>query len=147
MEKKYETKEIMEVLSRYIEEANKLLGDNEKLNEFLSELDKKMKGMENVIAALKDVPVLVSLTKDFVRGEYTTIPVRSVASVIGALLYWINPFDLIPDAIPVIGPLDDVLVFSLAIRMIHADLEAYKQWKEENASSEEKAQDEQLTKE
>ena len=147
MEKKYETKEIMEVLSRYIEEANKLLGDNEKLNEFLSELDKKMKGMENVIAALKDVPVLVSLTKDFVRGEYTTIPVRSVASVIGALLYWINPFDLIPDAIPVIGQLDDVLVFSLAIRMIHADLEAYKQWKEENASSEEKAQDEQLTKE
>lgn len=147
MEKKYETKEIMEVLSRYIEEANKLLGDNEKLNEFLSELDKKMKGMENVIAALKDVPVLVSLTKDFVRGEYTTIPVRSVASVIGALLYWINPFDLIPDAIPVIGQLDDVLVFSLAIRMIHADLEAYKQWKEENASSEEKEHDEQLTEE
>ena len=40
------------------------------------------------------------------------------AVCVGALLYLVNPLDLIPDAIPVIGYLDDFAVLSLAVAFL-----------------------------
>ena len=44
-----------------------------------------------------------------------------------ALLYIISPIDLIPDAIPFLGMLDDVLVAGYALRQASAELERYRQ--------------------
>jgi uncharacterized membrane protein YkvA (DUF1232 family) len=43
-----------------------------------------------------------------------------------ALLYLISPIDLIPDAIPVLGLVDDVLVAGYALRQASAELERYR---------------------
>ena len=42
------------------------------------------------------------------------IPPKSKAICIGSLLYFLNPFDVVPDAIPMIGYLDDFAVLRLA---------------------------------
>jgi uncharacterized membrane protein YkvA (DUF1232 family) len=42
-----------------------------------------------------------------------------------ALLYMISPIDLIPDAIPFLGMVDDVLVAGYALRQATAELERY----------------------
>jgi uncharacterized membrane protein YkvA (DUF1232 family) len=47
-------------------------------------------------------------------------------TVIIALLYIISPIDLIPDAIPLLGMLDDVLVAGYALRQVADELERYK---------------------
>jgi uncharacterized membrane protein YkvA (DUF1232 family) len=47
-------------------------------------------------------------------------------TLIIALLYIISPIDLIPDAIPLLGMLDDVLVAGYALRQVAAELERYK---------------------
>lgn len=44
-----------------------------------------------------------------------------------ALLYLISPIDVIPDAIPLVGMLDDVLVAGYALRQAAAELERYRQ--------------------
>jgi uncharacterized membrane protein YkvA (DUF1232 family) len=44
-----------------------------------------------------------------------------------AFLYLISPIDLIPDAIPVLGLVDDVLVAGYALRQASAELERYRQ--------------------
>lgn len=44
-----------------------------------------------------------------------------------ALLYVISPIDLIPDAIPLLGLVDDVLVAGYALRQASAELERYRQ--------------------
>ena len=44
-----------------------------------------------------------------------------------AFLYIISPIDLIPDAIPFLGMLDDVLVAGYALRQASAELERYRQ--------------------
>ena len=66
---------------------------------------------------------------DYVKKRYKEIPLASVLSIVGALLYLINPVDVIPDYIPVIGYLDDGLVFRIALGAVHNDLTAYKEWK------------------
>jgi uncharacterized membrane protein YkvA (DUF1232 family) len=43
-----------------------------------------------------------------------------------ALLYIISPIDLIPDTIPFLGMLDDVLVAGYALKQVAAELERYK---------------------
>ena len=44
-----------------------------------------------------------------------------------ALLYILSPIDLIPDAIPLLGLIDDVLVAGYALRHASAELERYRQ--------------------
>jgi hypothetical protein len=46
------------------------------------------------------------------------VPIKYKAVVAGALLYFINPVDLIPDTIPVIGYLDDFAVLTLAMGLL-----------------------------
>ena len=50
----------------------------------------------------------------------TEPPARLKALAVGALLYFINPFDLIPDASPIVGYLDDCAVLALVISVITA---------------------------
>jgi uncharacterized membrane protein YkvA (DUF1232 family) len=44
------------------------------------------------------------------------VPRRAKAAVVVAGLWVISPIDLIPEFLPVIGPLDDVVVVALALR-------------------------------
>lgn len=50
-----------------------------------------------------------------ISGQLNT---RDKAIIIGALLYFINPFDLIPDITPILGFLDDMSVIALAYRYL-----------------------------
>ena len=47
-------------------------------------------------------------------------------TIIIALLYIVSPIDLIPDAIPFLGMLDDVLVAGYALKQVAAELARYK---------------------
>jgi uncharacterized membrane protein YkvA (DUF1232 family) len=44
------------------------------------------------------------------------VPTRARLAIGGAALWAISPIDLIPEFLPVIGPLDDVVVVALALR-------------------------------
>jgi uncharacterized membrane protein YkvA (DUF1232 family) len=44
------------------------------------------------------------------------VPTRARVALVIALLWVVSPIDLIPEFIPVIGPLDDVVVVVLAFR-------------------------------
>jgi uncharacterized membrane protein YkvA (DUF1232 family) len=73
----------------------------------------------------KNVPVreLVRVIPDVVRllrsviGDRTAPPdVRLV--LVGLLIWIVSPIDLIPEFIPVLGPLDDVVVAIVALRYV-----------------------------
>jgi uncharacterized membrane protein YkvA (DUF1232 family) len=76
-----------------------------------------------------DAQLLISAVRDYSRGAYRKVPYRTVAVIAAALLYVLNPFDLIPDAIPGVGLLDDATVVGFALAMVEQDLEDYKAWK------------------
>jgi uncharacterized membrane protein YkvA (DUF1232 family) len=73
--------------------------------------------------------LLYSIIKDYSAGEYRKIPWWTIASIGVALLYVLNPFDLIPDMLPVIGLIDDASMIGICLLLIEKDLNIYKSWK------------------
>ncbi len=62
------------------------------------------------------VPDLLRLLRDLVGDRSTPLDVRAVIVV---LVAWIvSPIDLIPEFIPVLGPLDDLVVAIVALRYV-----------------------------
>ncbi len=54
------------------------------------------------------------------------IPWRSGVAIVGALIYFIMPFDLIPDVFWVAGFLDDAALAALALRWVQKDYRSYR---------------------
>jgi uncharacterized membrane protein YkvA (DUF1232 family) len=48
--------------------------------------------------------------------KHPSVPRRAKVAIAFAGLWVLSPIDLIPEFLPVIGPLDDVVVFALAMR-------------------------------
>jgi uncharacterized membrane protein YkvA (DUF1232 family) len=78
---------------------------------------------------VNQVKLLYELIRAYVDGSYREIPWVSIAMAVAATLYFLAPIDLIPDAIPVIGMLDDALVVRFTLSAIQADLRKFCDWK------------------
>ena len=75
------------------------------------------------------IELLVMLLKDWGGKKYKEVPWTTIAAVAFAILYFVNPFDLIPDFIPGVGYLDDIAVLALVFMSIEYELKKYAQWK------------------
>jgi uncharacterized membrane protein YkvA (DUF1232 family) len=78
---------------------------------------------------LSEGKVLYSLLKDYKNGSYREISKKSMLIIIGGLLYLVNPADIIPDFIPLIGFLDDATLIGLIFKQLNEELTKYKSFK------------------
>jgi uncharacterized membrane protein YkvA (DUF1232 family) len=78
---------------------------------------------------IQDVTLMISLAKDYAKGNYREVPFWTIAAIVAALLYVLNPIDIIPDFIPVVGYLDDAAVVGACLLMVEQDLKKYSEWK------------------
>ena len=93
------------------------------------EIDKKM-STAGVLKKYTELgKLMVNMLKDYKVGIYKDVPWFTFASVVFALLYVLNPLDIIPDFIPGFGYVDDASVLALALRFIESDLHKYLDWK------------------
>ncbi|MEM7383442.1 MAG: YkvA family protein [Verrucomicrobiota bacterium] len=81
---------------------------------------------------LEDGKLLVGLLQDYWTGTYREISPGNLAVVVFALLYVLNPVDLLPDALPVIGLADDWVVMAWCMNTIRSELADYRTWREQN---------------
>ncbi len=78
---------------------------------------------------INQIKLAISLVKDFRDKKYSDIPWRSIAMIAATILYFLNPFDVVPDLLPVLGYTDDALLFASVFKSIQTDLEKYCEWK------------------
>ena len=71
---------------------------------------------------VKRVAAQIPFVEDLLTAYYCAFdrdtPREVQAALIGALAYFILPFDIIPDVLPVIGYTDDAAVLAAAIRLV-----------------------------
>ncbi len=108
--------------------------DKNDLNEVVSEENRILKktsrlDLNKYRKFINQIKLSLSLLKDFKNKSYSDIPWRSIALIITAILYFVNPFDFIPDILPVFGITDDAMLFATVFRSIQTDLTKYSAWK------------------
>jgi len=73
---------------------------------------------------LKRVAAKIPFTEDVLAAYYCAFdkntPRHVQAALLGAIAYFILPFDFIPDMLPVLGFTDDAAVLATAIRLVAA---------------------------
>jgi uncharacterized membrane protein YkvA (DUF1232 family) len=62
------------------------------------------------------VPACVTLLRRLYRDP--RVPTRAKLALVVAALWVVSPIDLVPEFLPVIGPLDDIVVVVLALRYV-----------------------------
>jgi uncharacterized membrane protein YkvA (DUF1232 family) len=75
-----------------------------------------------------DLLTLTRLLGAWASREYTTVPWRTLVAVAAALIYFLNPFDLIPDFLPTLGLVDDATLVGLVVASISEDLAQFREW-------------------
>jgi uncharacterized membrane protein YkvA (DUF1232 family) len=71
---------------------------------------------------------MIRLIRDYQRAEYRDISEPNLQIIIAAILYFVSPFDVIPDWVPVLGHIDDAFVVSLALKSARLDLDTFMAW-------------------
>lgn len=112
-------------------EASKVhRGDLETLLERQRSIEEKVKGSGRLARFSTDIKLMFAMLRDYWYGNYRSVPWKTIAAVAGALLYVMNPLDVIPDLIFGFGFMDDAGVVALCLRLVESDLHRYAAWKE-----------------
>jgi len=115
------------LLRRSFDQAQQRVGEEDveyvlkKGRKTLDDLEKAPTFMRQVYLQAR---LLYLMLRDWWQDQYE-LPWRVVAAITAGLLYVLNPFDLIPDFIPVLGAIDDLFVLGLVIALIRSDLRRY----------------------
>ncbi|MGE8501385.1 MAG: YkvA family protein [Pseudomonas sp.] len=120
-------------LTRYLPLAARFLREG-RLPELLRALGDKRTPQGERFAALKeDLRLLRALCLAWFKGEYRQISSQALLMVVAALLYFLSPLDAIPDWLVGVGFVDDLAVLAWVMRTWHAELEAFKAWRDKQS--------------
>ena len=122
--------EALKELEKGYGKAELILTDEDKLERFLQRLEKKLQSIPKIGDKLSHIPIFASLVKSYVKKEYTEVPVGTIVAVISALVYFASPIDLIPDAIPGAGHIDDAAVVGACLVLVDTDIKDYIKWRD-----------------
>lgn len=111
--------------------AERVLG-NRSVARLLHAADAALSGSGGAMLGLKDdVATLIRMVREAAAGRYRRVPKRALIAAVAALIYFLDPLDLIPDFIPLLGLADDAAVLAWVLHQIRRDLVAYREWEKE----------------
>jgi len=82
-------------------------------------------------AVRRDAAALVRMARETVARRYHRVPKGSIIAGLAALVYLVNPLDLLPDLLPALGLVDDAVVITWVVRQVRRDLDAFLAWERE----------------
>ena len=118
---------------RYRERAQRLVESPEEVAGLAAAAAQKLAkatGLPGRFRAVRDeLTTFIALLKAWVNGDYRDVSTRTLVTVIAAVLYFVVPFDLIPDFIAAIGLLDDAAVIGYVIGVVRDEMAAFERWR------------------
>ncbi len=112
--------------------AEKFAEEQEKLKSTLDQaIEKAEREKRRILDFWEDLQTLFDMVKAYVNKEYRNVPWKMIILAIAAILYFLNPLDVIPDLIPSLGFLDDATVVAFVLNALKEELQNFKQFRGE----------------
>lgn len=89
----------------------------------------------SVATAKEKLSVFSRLASAYISGNYRDISWKSLMIVLAAIIYFLNPIDLIPDFIPVLGLTDDFSVLLWVYNTVAQEVDKFLTWERANLSA------------
>lgn len=119
------------------QKTEKLLKSREKLDQLLRSVkEKSSKRKEQLKDVWNNFQTLLRLVSAWYRQDYQEIPWKTILYATAALLYFVNPLDLIPDFLPITGFIDDITIISFVSKSLSKDLEKFVEWEKSTTHEE-----------
>lgn len=71
---------------------------------------------------------MLRLVRAYAMGNYRDIPRDALLTIVAAISYLVDPFDLIPDEVPFLGFVDDATVVGFAVSRTRGALHDFMIW-------------------
>ncbi|KIA91324.1 methyltransferase type 11 [Pedobacter kyungheensis] len=128
---KLNRQKILDFFKKSQSKATVILNDKTRASKTIKDaLGKAVTNKGDLEGVWAKLVLLFAVSKDYVNGSYTEIPKRSIVAILGGLVYFLSPIDVIPDFVPALGFIDDIYILNLVYRQVLKDLEKYKAWKD-----------------
>lgn len=126
--------------SREERKAGELIGRPERLQQVLekarAKLDDTEPGSGRFAAVRGELSLLLDLVRAWVSGDYRDVSSRSLLAVVAGIVYFVNPFDAVPDFLLGFGLIDDAAVIGYVISRVSGELERFRAWRDGTQTTE-----------
>src|SRR5947209_1882010 len=113
-----------------VKSAKSYVEDPQRLRELFEEAAKQAASMpkEPFAETWPYFQAMLRLIRAYSQGNYRDAPESTLVVIIAAIIYVVSPLDVIPDALPALGFLDDATVLALAVRRSRQTLHDFMPW-------------------
>jgi uncharacterized membrane protein YkvA (DUF1232 family) len=116
--------------------AGKIIHKQKRLNAVLNEATAKLKKNRSRLQKIfGNLELLIRMAKAYHSGEYRRLPLKAIITIVGAIIYVINPFDMIPDFITGLGFFDDAAVVTYVMKTLQDEINLFRQYLNESGES------------
>jgi uncharacterized membrane protein YkvA (DUF1232 family) len=115
-----------------LKKAARLIGKPGRLMMLVAQLARHISRMEkktfSVSTWKSKISLLARMIKAYALGQYRSLPMKSMLVVVAAVVYFMNPLDLIPDWIPGLGMTDDVGILAWVYQTLASEVDKFRLW-------------------
>jgi len=113
-------------------QAESAARDKNKTKQLLQEAVKKAYQNRNQLKAVwEDLMAVFRMLRAWSKGDYQSLPWKTIVLSLSTIIYFLNPFDMAPDFIPGVGYLDDAVVLGFVVNSIKKELDKFLRWESE----------------
>ncbi len=121
-------------IKKVSKQARNVAKDPNRLTRLLEDSKDKLERLEvtddKVDNFMNTLRTFIRMMKAYINGEYRVIPWKTVLLIVGGLIYFVSPIDLIPDFIPIAGYVDDISLILWIVNRLQNDLHDFEAWEQ-----------------
>jgi uncharacterized membrane protein YkvA (DUF1232 family) len=117
-----------------MEQATRLAGKKSRILLLLTQMGSKI-GSVNWNVGQRDhikdkLFTMGRFARAYAQGRYRGVPMKTMLLLIAAVIYFVNPLDLIPDLVPLAGFTDDFAILLWVYNSLGSEIDKFIAWEE-----------------